>query len=189
VLLSPSSNISEKIEVWQPEVLSESDVAWLAQRFGVQATLPVAVVARRDVDKVPVVVKMPLVRNGEPFPTLYWLTDPILTPLITALEYAGGVAQAELLIRENSDAHRIFMEQHARYISARWSTATEEHRELMTTKGYHKRLLEVGIGGVTNFTSIKCIHLHVAHYLATKDNIVGEWALVQIGTGSQMGIT
>jgi hypothetical protein len=175
---SPSVNISEKIAIWQPSGLSEKDVTWLIGRFGLRTTLPVAVVLRCN-DGQPAVVKMPLMRDGKPFPTLYWLTDPTLTPKITALEYDGGVSRAELFLRDNDEARAIFPDQHARYIRARWATATDQEHELAIAKGYDKKLLKAGIGGVANFLSVKCLHLHVAHFLATQDNVVGKWALEQ----------
>jgi hypothetical protein len=172
-------NISQKIAVWQPSGLSEKDVTWLIERFGSRTTLPVAVVARSS-DGLPAVVKMPLVRNGEPFPTLYWLTDPILTPKITALEYEGGVRKAELFLRDTSEARAIFLDQHARYIHSRWATAAYNEQELVIAKGYERKLSKVGIGGVADFFRVKCLHLHVAHFLATQDNVIGKWVLDQV---------
>ena len=172
-------NISEKIAFWQPSELSENDVAWIRERFGPRTTLPVAVVVR-CADGQPAVVRMPLIRDGEPFPTLYWLTDPVLTPQITALEYQGGVGRAELLLRENEEVRAIFLDQHRRYRSARWGVATSAEQELAISRGYEKKLREVGIGGVADLLSVKCLHLHVAHYLATHDNVIGKWALDQV---------
>jgi len=176
---SSTRNISEKNTIWQPSVLGENDVTWLRERFGPRTTLPVAVVVR-GLDGQPAVVKMPLIRDGEPFPTLYWLTDPVLAQRITTLEYEGGVVRAETFLTENEDVRAIFLDQHVRYRNARWAEATYEEQMVAKSKGYDKRLLKVGIGGVVNFLSVKCLHLHVAHYLATHDNVIGKWALAQV---------
>lgn len=176
---SSSRNISEKIAIWQPSGLDERDVKWLRDRFGPRSILPVAVVVR-CLDGQPSVVKMPLIRDGTPFPTLYWLTDPILAPRITALEYQGGVDRAQNLLRDNDDVRAIFLEQHVRYRNARWATATDLEQRLAISKGYNKKLSEVGIGGVADYLSVKCLHLHVAHFLAAQDNVIGRWALDQV---------
>lgn len=36
---------------------------------------------------------------------------------------------------------------------------------------------EVGIAGIRNFASVKCLHCHYAHYLARPEhkNIIGQW--------------
>jgi hypothetical protein len=176
---SSSGNISEKIAIWQPFGLDECDVNWLRDRFGPRITLPVAVVVR-CLDGQPSVVKMPLIRDGNPFPTLFWLTDPALTPKITALEYGGGVARAEQYLRDNDDVRAIFLDQHVRYRNARWESATLHEQRLAIVRGYNKKLSEVGIGGIADFLAVKCLHLHVAHFLATQDNVIGKWALDQM---------
>ena len=36
-------------------------------------------------------------------------------------------------------------------------------------------LRECGVGGLRVPEQVKCLHLHYAHFLATGDNLVGEW--------------
>ena len=36
-------------------------------------------------------------------------------------------------------------------------------------------LEKCGVGGLRVPEQVKCLHLHYAHFLATGDNLVGEW--------------
>lgn len=36
-----------------------------------------------------------------------------------------------------------------------------------------KKLKETGVGGIENFSSVKCLHLHYASYLVGENNPVG----------------
>jgi hypothetical protein len=63
------------------------------------------------------------------------------------------------------------------YARERWNLLTQRDQELvMERKGWKNALHEnVGIAGIRNFGRVKCLHTHYAHYLATKDNIIGQW--------------
>ncbi len=41
-----------------------------------------------------VIENAPLLRDGSPMPTLYWLVDPVLREAVSRLEAAGGVRRA-----------------------------------------------------------------------------------------------
>lgn len=64
---------------------------------------------------------------------------------------------------------------HQRYAASRWELLTDRDRELVEAKGWVRPLKDVGIAGIRNFASVKCLHTHYAHYLATKDNLIGQW--------------
>ncbi len=47
---------------------------------------------------------------------------------------------------------------------------------LVNEKGWSEALgVSKGVAGQKKFSSIKCLHAHYAHWLATKNDIVGEW--------------
>ena len=51
-----------------------------------------------------------------------------------------------------------------------------EERERLAASGILRSLTERGIGGIADFTRLKCLHLHVAHALA-RENPIGDLVL------------
>ena len=136
----------------------------------------VVAVPRRCVYGYPQVVTVSPLFDGKPFPTLYWLTCPFLFHAIASLEANGMIGQLEQEIRRNPDlaaglvrAHRSYIEQRRLLLSRDDLSYLEEERMLPA-------LLERGIGGIADFSRIKCLHLHVAHALAS-DNPIGRIVL------------
>lgn len=119
-------------------------------------------VARRSLAGRPVVLRnAPLLHDGTPMPTRYWLVDPDLVRRVGALEAAGGVRAAEAAVDPVAldDAHR-------RYAAARDADLPAEH---VGPRPYG------GVGGTRR--GVKCLHAHLAHTLAGGEDPVGEWVL------------
>ncbi|MFM7271662.1 MAG: DUF501 domain-containing protein [Actinomycetes bacterium] len=119
-------------------------------------------VARRSLAGRPVVLRnAPLLNDGTPMPTRYWLVDPDLVRRVGALEAAGGVRAAEAAVDPVAldDAHR-------RYAAARDADLPAEH---VGPRPYG------GVGGTRR--GVKCLHAHLAHTLAGGEDPVGEWVL------------
>ena len=111
----------------------------------------------------------PILDDGTPFPTLYWLTCPLAVKRIGRIEATGGVRRAEMLIAEDpefADRHEAAAE---RYRSA---------RDELIPAGYAGPLPVGGIGGAG--AGVKCLHAHYADVAAGNDNPVGAWVAEQI---------
>jgi len=83
---------------------------------------------------------------------------------VSRLEAAGGVDRAEREI----DAELIAAT-HARYAA---------ERDAAIPPGHTGPRPYGGVGGTR--IGVKCLHAHVAHLLATGDDVVGTWTLEQI---------
>jgi hypothetical protein len=117
------------------------------------------VVVRHD-DGSPVVLRnAPLLQDGTPMPTRYWLVGEPERTLVSRLEAAGGVraAEAELDPDELVDAHR-------RYAAERDAAIPVDH------PGHRP---SGGVGGTR--VGVKCLHAHYAWHLAGGDDPVGRW--------------
>jgi hypothetical protein len=117
------------------------------------------VVVRGD-DGRPIVIRNePLLDDGTPMPTRYWLVDPELRRRIGTLESRGGVRRAELAVSvdELRDAHQ-------RYAVERDGRVPADHRGPRPSGG---------VGGTR--TGVKCLHAHYAWFLAGGDDPVGRW--------------
>lgn len=118
-----------------------------------------AVVVRRG-DGTPMVIRNdPLLDDGTPMPTLYWLVDPDLRREIGRLESEGGVARAEAEIDPEQVARA-----HRAYAAERDATVPSDHDGPRPSGG---------VGGTRR--GIKCLHAHYAWFLVGRGDPVGRW--------------
>lgn len=117
------------------------------------------VVVRRTDGTPSVIANAPLLADGTPMPTRYWLVDPVLRLMVSRLESTGGVRQAEAEVDPDALAGA-----HTRYAAGRDSLVPEGHAGPRPTGG---------VGGTRR--GVKCLHAHLAWWLAGGDDPVGEW--------------
>ena len=125
------------------------------------------VVARCDLG-LPVVVRMPpVLPGGEPFPTRYWLTCPLLHRRVARLEAAGGVGEMERAIDADPALRDAVAAAHARYAEERDAALTED-------------VAHPPRGGVAGIVAppdarpgVKCLHAHLADFVAGNANPIG----------------
>ena len=113
--------------------------------------------------ELPVVVRVPpLLDDGTPFPTLYWLTCPLATARIARLESSGGVKRMESKTEADPRFREDLETAHRSY---------EAEREVLLPVGADP-IPSGGVGGSS--AGIKCLHAHYAHTRAGGDNPVGK---------------
>ena len=111
-----------------------------------------------------VLLNAPLLDDGTPMPTLYWLVGRAEVHGVSQLEADGGVDQVEELIGlEAIDAI------HQRYMAT---------RDAMISTSHTGHRPSGGVGGTRR--GVKCLHAHLAHWLAGNDDAVGEWVAQQL---------
>jgi exopolyphosphatase/guanosine-5'-triphosphate,3'-diphosphate pyrophosphatase len=118
-----------------------------------------------------VVCVSPILENGEPFPTVFWLTCPQYVKEISQLEAAGLIKDIANVLIEDRELFDRLMEAHKDYMKTR-------NALLIQTSSLDKKVQKVfertGIGGVARLDTVKCLHMHFAHYLTGGSNPVGE---------------
>ena len=122
------------------------------------------VVVRADDGRPLVIRNAPLLDDGTPMPTRYWLVDPALRRAVGRLEGAGGVRAAEAAVDPAELAAA-----HARYAA---------ERDAALPSGYDGPRPTGGVGGTR--CGVKCLHAHYAWYLAGGDDPVGRWVAVRL---------
>ncbi len=125
----------------------------------------------RCVFGAPTVIATAPVVDGAPFPTLYYLTCPYLTERISAVESAGGCERWRALIAEEPALEVRLKDADAAYRAAR----LEEGGGVDPAAG-------VGIAGEREVVRVKCLHAHVAAFLAGIADPIGESLVAQIGS-------
>ena len=120
---------------------------------------PYAVVLRAEDGTPRVLCNAPVLDDGTPMPTRYWLVGPDDVLRVSQLESAGGVRRAEAAVDpdELADAHR-------RYAA---------ERDAAIPDGYDGHRPSAGVGGTRR--GVKCLHAHYAWFLAGGDDPVGRW--------------
>jgi hypothetical protein len=114
----------------------------------------------RDERSRPVVIRNePLLDDGTPMPTRYWLVDPELNRRIGRLVAAGGVRAAEAQV-----APDLLAAAHDRY---------RAERDAALPPDWSGPRPSGGVGGTRR--GVKCLHTHYAWYLAGGDDPVGRW--------------
>lgn len=109
-----------------------------------------------------------------PFPTLYWLACPDLHRQIAEQERYGLVLRVQRAIQADPALLRGVQEDHRTYIRERHDLLTPADRFEAGHSGILDALLTRGIGGLRDFSTIKCLHLHYAHHLA-RGSTIGRW--------------
>lgn len=143
---------------------SSDEIAKVAELLGRPPEVDFEIVVI-DSGGEPVVIRNgPIMENGRPMPTRYWLVGRQLSRLVGRLEGAGGVQAAELAV----DADDLTAA-HERYAAERDSQIPTGHLGPRPTGG---------VGGTRR--GVKCLHTHLAHHLAVGDDPVGEWVVQQL---------
>jgi hypothetical protein len=143
---------------------TSDDVAALTDLLGRPPRAAFDVVVRND-DGSPVVIRnAPLLDDGTPMPTRYWLVDRALSLAVSRLEARGGVRTAEAAV-ELADLERA----HAAYAEERDAAILATHEGPRPFGG---------VGGTRR--GVKCLHAHYAYFLAGGDDAVGRWVARQL---------
>lgn len=143
----------------------ESDAEEVARLLGREPEGVFAVVVRGAGGHPVVIANEPFLRDGTPMPTRYWLVDPELRVLVGRLEAAGGVreAGAEVDAAALADGHR-------RYAA---------ERDALVPDDWNGPRPSGGVGGTRQ--GVKCLHAHLAWWLAGGDDVVGAWTAERLG--------
>ncbi len=114
----------------------------------------------RDPEGEPIVLRNhPLLYDGRPMPTLYWLCGARESALVGRLESMRGVrrAEEEVGLERTAEAHDRYRLERDRLLSGQTVTHSPSG----------------GVGGTR--TGVKCLHAHYAWWLAGGDDPVGQW--------------
>lgn len=141
--------------------MADPEQTTIAAQLGRPLRAHSEVVARCPLGLPVVVAVPPLLDDGTPFPTRFWVTCPLATRRIARLESAGGVKAMDARAKEDAAFERALGEAHERY-------ARERDRLLSTGSGPRPR---GGVGGAAR--GVKCLHAHYADHAAGNSNPVG----------------
>jgi hypothetical protein len=142
---------------------SPAEVDLLTQLLGRAPRADFDVVVRTVAGTPLVIRNAPLLDDGTPMPTRYWLVDPEVSRAVAQLESDGGVRRAEAEV--DPDALRAAHDAYAAERGAAVDAVLDPTRAVPRPSG--------GVGGTR--VGVKCLHAHYAHFLAGGTDPVGAW--------------
>jgi uncharacterized protein len=139
--------------------MSEADRVAVAALLGREPQGDFEVVVRGVTGEPVVIRNAPVLDDGRPMPTRFWLVGRAECLDVARLESSGGVAAAEAAI-----APALVEAAHRRYAAERDRALPADHDGPVPSGG---------VGGTRR--GVKCLHAHYAHHLAGGDDPVGRW--------------
>jgi exopolyphosphatase/guanosine-5'-triphosphate,3'-diphosphate pyrophosphatase len=149
----------------------DGDRARVAELLGRPPRSAFTVVVRDPAGDPVVIRNAPLLEDGSPMPTRYWLVGKEARLAVDRLESSGGVRAAELAVdpAELDAAHKAYAEE----------------RDLDLPSGWIGPRPSGGVGGTRR--GVKCLHAHYAWHLAGGDDPVGRWVAEQLVATNALG--
>lgn len=147
---------------------SPADLEAVAALLGRRPGGGFRIVVRHRDDGSPVVIRNePLLDDGRPMPTRYWLLGEPERTMIGRLESRGGVrrAEAEIGLEPIAAAHDRYAAERDAALPADWTGPRPT----------------AGVGGTRR--GVKCLHAHYAWHLAGGDDPVGRWVHQRLVAG------
>lgn len=148
--------------------MTPADLAQVTELLG-RPPLGECEVVVRDESGAPVVMtSAPHLDDGTPMPTTYWLIGRDEREAVSRLEAAGGVKAAERAVDpgELAAAHERYAAERDSQVAARGDRSFAHHPA-------------GGVGGTRR--GVKCLHAHLAWFLAGGDDPVGAWTAAELG--------
>lgn len=121
----------------------------------------------------------------EPFPTIYWVTNPKLRIMISKLELESLGTKLEKQLESDAESLASMKRAHLAYGKARKELIDDSDSALIRERQWESAFAETrGVAGIRNHAAIKCLHAHVAHFLSgengSNDNVVGRWVMQEV---------
>jgi len=121
----------------------------------------------------PRVIRVASLVEGKPFPTLFWLVDPALNYRIDQEEARGLIKDFQTRVNAEPALQASMRADHEAHIRLRDSFLTTGDRGALQAAGFAEVLQQRGIGGIADFTRIRCLHTWYAAHLVVPNSIGG----------------
>lgn len=152
-------------------MIAQSDLDAIAQQLGREPRDVVRVAHRCPCGRPDVVATAPVLSDGTPFPTVYYLTCPKAASAVGRLEGAGVMRAMEARLASDPDLREAYARAHEDYLAAR------------AQLGEAPQIEGISAGGMPD--RVKCLHVLLAHALAAGPGVnplgdetrelVGQW--------------
>lgn len=159
--------------------ISDEQLATIHQQLGRQPRGLVSIAAQSAAG-VPLVLKMRSLVDDKPFPTLYWLCSKDLCKAIGRIEGEGWVKVIETRLRDDAELRCHYLQDQQRYVSKRWQDMHPDDKQGIEGLKMTALFDQYGIGGITDWNKVRCLHMQYAHHLV-EGNCIGALMDKQFG--------
>lgn len=122
-------------------------------------------------DGAPMVIRVASLVDDKPFPTLFWLVDSALCYRIDQVEAAGLIKQLQQRIDADPVLQLAMAADHRAHIALRASYISPACQERLDALGFGAVLAGKGIGGIADFSRIRCLHTWYAAHLVVPNTV------------------
>tara|TARA_R110002049_G_scaffold84501_5_gene215019 strand:- start:464 stop:979 length:516 start_codon:yes stop_codon:yes gene_type:complete len=163
-------------------MISKEQIAIISEQLG-RTPIGALEVVTLDRDKQPAVLKVDPLADGKPFPSMYWLTSPLLHKAISHIESTAWIKEFEnITLPQNEEYKNRLKADNENYRKLRWDLFQTLHRSEEVSPAFVKVIKESGIGGIQSFDRVRCLHMHYAYHLV-HGGLVGELLDKQFNLG------
>ncbi|EPJ47423.1 MAG: hypothetical protein OFPII_13100 [Osedax symbiont Rs1] len=152
--------------------ISQADQDIIRAQIGREPQGIVAIAARGD-NGVPVVLQMRSIVDGKPFPTLYWLCSKDLSKALGSIETLGWVKEIEQRLAVDEPLQAAYFANQQQYVARRQQAMSAEDLATIEQRGFTEMFCRYGIGGISQWDKVRCLHMQYAHHLAA-ENVIGK---------------
>lgn len=134
-------------------------------------------------NKPALLLTLPYNDSGGVFPTTYWLSCPYLVKEVSRLEDQGLISTLTLRLKSDEKFRKELEKAHLAYAEKRRSLLGAKDIKILeeNNPGILKVLTLSGVGGIRDKMGIKCLHTHLADFLAGGLNPVGKFVWKELG--------
>jgi hypothetical protein len=122
-------------------------------------------------DGNPVVIRVASLVDDKPFPTLFWLVDPALCYRIDQLEATGLIKRLQQRIDADVNLQQCLSDDHRAHIALREKCMSSAVRRRVQELNFDATLANKGIGGIADFTRIRCLHTWYGAHLIVPNTV------------------
>jgi uncharacterized protein len=119
----------------------------------------------------PSVIRVGSLIDGKPFPTLFWLVDAKLCYRIDTVEASGLIQQLQQQVNDHPELLAAMAADHRAHIVLRNQYIDEQEKSELEALGFYEVLQKRGIGGIADFTRIRCLHTWYGAHLVEANTI------------------
>jgi len=120
----------------------------------------------------PMVIRVASLVDDRPFPTLFWLIDADINYRIDGAEADGLIANFQVEIDASPALQSAMRTEHRKYIALRDRYMPPHLKARIAERGFTGVFARKGIGGIADFTRVRCLHTWYAAHLV-EPNTVG----------------
>ncbi|MEP1472894.1 MAG: DUF501 domain-containing protein [Halieaceae bacterium] len=119
----------------------------------------------------PSVIRVGSLVDGKPFPTLFWLVDAELCYRIDTAEATGLIQRLQQQVDADPELLCAMAADHKAHIALRNRYIDEQEKSELQALGFYEVLQNRGIGGIADFTRIRCLHTWYGAHLVEANTI------------------